>query len=76
MLHIVEIKRSRKDLTRVMAEIREWLDARRFEPDAFRCCTDQVDVAFRVEFKVKSEATACAETFSGRLVSPGEEPSG
>jgi hypothetical protein len=76
MLHIVEIRRNRENLARVMSEIREWLDARRFEPDAFRCSTDEENVTFRVEFKVKSEATACAATFSGRLVSRGEESSG
>ena len=71
MLHIVEIRRNREDLARVMSEIREWLDARRFEPDAFRCTTDEQSVTCR--FKIESEASACAEAFGGQVSSIGDK---
>ena len=40
MLYVVEIRRDREHLGQVMSAIREWLDAQRFEPDAFRCDQD------------------------------------
>ena len=40
MLYVVEIQREREQLSAIMARIREWLDAQRFEPDAFRCTAD------------------------------------
>ena len=41
MLYVVEIRREREQLSAIMASIREWLDNQRFEPDAFRCTTDE-----------------------------------
>ena len=66
MLHRVEIQRAPGTMTRVMGEIREWLDAKRFEPDSFRCVTDSDAIIFRLEFKNESEAEACAQRFGGR----------
>src|SRR5207248_11700588 len=40
-----------EELSTIMTRIREWLDAHRFEPDAFRCTTDERDVTCRLEFK-------------------------
>lgn len=71
MLYVVEIRREREDLAKVMSGIREWLDAQRFEPDIFRCTTAEESVTFRLEFKIASEAMACAEAFGGQLLSPG-----
>ena len=35
MLYVVEIRRNHEHLAKVMSAIREWLDGRRFEPNAF-----------------------------------------
>ena len=68
MLYIVEIRRSHDELSTIMARVREWLDSQRFEPDAFRCTTNEHTVICRLEFKIESEAKGCAEAFSGTLV--------
>ena len=68
MLYAVEIRRDREDLTKNMSAVREWLDSRRFEPDVFRCDTDAEHVTFRLEFKIETEADACAETFGGQRI--------
>ena len=75
MLYVVEIRREREAFADVMSAIREWLDARRFEPDGFRCTTDEESVICRIEFKFENEARACADTFGGQLTSTGNEPS-
>ena len=41
MFYVVEIQRERDRLSEIMSAIREWLDNNRFEPDAFRCTTDE-----------------------------------
>jgi hypothetical protein len=71
MLYVVEIRRERQELSTIMARIREWLDRQRFEPDAFRCSTDEETVTCCVEFKIESEAIACAEAFGGGVRSMG-----
>ena len=68
MLYAVEIRCEREGLSTIMARIREWLDTRRFEPDAFRCATEKEAVTCRLEFKVESEAKACADAFGGELL--------
>lgn len=75
LLYVVEIRRDREHLAKAMAGIREWLDAQRFEPDAFRTMTDDATVAFRVEFKFEREAKACAEAFGGQMSTIGDKPS-
>jgi hypothetical protein len=72
MLYLVEIRREREPLAKAMSDIREWLDTRRFEPDAFRCNTDEEAVTFRLEFKNEGEAIACANAFGGRVSSVGD----
>ena len=67
MLYRVEIQRAPGTMTRVMGEIREWLDAKRFEPDSFRCVTDADGIVFRLEFRSESQAQACAQRFEARL---------
>jgi len=67
MLYVVEIQREPEQLSAIMARIREWLDAQRFEPNAFRCTTEDERVTCRLEFKIESEAKACAEAFGGEL---------
>jgi len=72
MLYVVEIRRERDDLAKVMSDIREWLDRRRFEPDAFRCVTGEESVTFRLEFGNENEALACAEAFGGSVKPVGD----
>jgi hypothetical protein len=71
MLYVVEIRRERDRLSETMSAIREWLDGHRFEPDAFRCTTDEQTATYRLEFKIESEASACAQAFSGQVISNG-----
>ena len=71
MLYVVEIRRGHDELSAIMARIREWLDTQRFEPDAFRCSTDEATVTCRLEFKSESEAIACAREFDGEMRSVG-----
>jgi hypothetical protein len=78
VLHRVEIRRRRADMTRSMSTIREWLDQQRFEPDTFRSITKGETVVFRLDFKIESESQACAEKFDGRVLSlsPSAAPPG
>jgi hypothetical protein len=76
MLYVVEIRRGHDELSAIMARIREWLDAQRFEPDAFRCSTDEAIVTCRLEFKFESEAIACARKFDGEIRSVGDKSAG
>lgn len=50
-----------------MSAIREWLDAQRIEPDAFRYSSSDAGVTFRLEFKHEIEARACADAFGGEI---------
>jgi len=52
----------------VMSEMREWLDARRIEPDIFRHTVEEASVTIHLQFKVQSEAIVFAHAFSGRLI--------
>jgi len=73
MLYVVEIRRERDQLSAIMAAVRAWLDSHRFEPDAFRCTTDDQSVTCRLEFKIESAAVACAEAFRGQVSSFGDK---
>jgi hypothetical protein len=68
MLFSVEVRCDAKDLVSVMSKMREWLDARRFEPDTFRDTVDGESVTIRVQFKVEHEAVAFGQAFSGQLL--------
>lgn len=72
MLSVVEIRRGRDEVSMLMARVREWLDSQRFEPDAFRCTTDEATVICRLEFKFENEALACANAFGGEVKLLGE----
>jgi hypothetical protein len=67
MSYIVEIRREREHLAQVMSAVREWLDAQRFEPDAFRCDQEGKNIVCRLEFKFETEARACADAFHGQV---------
>jgi hypothetical protein len=71
MLYVVQIRRERSELSEIMASVREWLDSQHFEPDAFRCSTDEENVTCRLEFKVENEAVACAKVFGGEVTAIG-----
>ena len=74
MLYVVEIRRAREHFAEAMSSVREWLDAQRFEPDAFRSETDDATVTFRVEFKFELEAKACADAFGGQVSTIDDKP--
>lgn len=76
MLYVVEIRRGRNELSTIMVRIREWLDGERYEPDAFRCSTDEATVTCRLEFKLGSEALTCARAFDGEVRSLGDKTAG
>ena len=67
MLHVIEIRRGREELSILMARVGEWLDKERFERDAYRCTTDKTSLTCRMEFELESEAAACAEAFGGEV---------
>jgi hypothetical protein len=71
MLYVVEIRRDREHLAKVMSSIREWLDGRRFQPDAFACDQEGQSIVCRLEFRNESEACACADAFKGQVSSTG-----
>jgi hypothetical protein len=67
LLYVVNIRREHASFSKVLADIREWLDAKRFEPDAFRCTPDNDCIIRRLDFKVEQEAAACAAFFNGAV---------
>ena len=76
MSYVVELRRGPDELSTLMARVREWLDSQNFEPDAFRCTTDETSVTCRLEFKYESEAIACAQAFDGELKPLGDKAGG
>jgi hypothetical protein len=66
-MRTVEMDLRAGELSAAMAEMRIWLDERRFEPSAFCCRRDGAGVLVRVDFKVTGEAEAFANRFSGRI---------
>ena len=72
MSYVVEIRRDREQLAQVMSTVREWLDAQRFEPDAFRCDQEGKSIVCRLEFKLETEARACADAFHGQVGTTGD----
>jgi hypothetical protein len=63
----VEMKLPPSELSGTMAEMRIWLDQRRFEPSVFSSRGNGADVLVRVGFKVSEEAKAFADRFAGRI---------
>ena len=49
-MHIVEFRHSGDALAGSMAEMRDWLDARRIAPKLFKMAVDSNSVVFRLEF--------------------------
>jgi hypothetical protein len=66
-MRTVEMDLRPSELSGAMAEMRIWLDERRFEPSIFCCRRDGAGFLVRVDFKVAGEAEAFAARFSGRI---------
>ncbi len=64
----VEVRCDTENLVSLMSEMREWLDARRIEPDIFRHTAEGPSVTIHLQFKVESEAIGFAQAFSGQLL--------
>ena len=76
MSYVVEFRRESQSLSMVMSAIREWLDAQRFEPNSFRCTTDEEAITCHLAFKFESEARACDAAFGGQSSSLGDQSTG
>jgi hypothetical protein len=63
---VVELSLPRGELCAAMAEMRIWLDERRFEPAVFSCREGEGGIVIRLDFPVATEAEAFAGRFSGR----------
>ena len=68
-MQIAEVAVSGEDLAARLAEMRTWLDNKRFEPSAFSFFQDRAVLLVRVSFKAGDEAQAFALKFGGRLLS-------
>jgi len=66
----VEVSLRSSELSGAMAEMRMWLDARRFEPSVFCCREEGSGFVVLVDFKVTAEAGAFADRFSGQIGRP------
>ena len=67
MMRSAEVRCDSENLVSIMAKMREWLDARRVEPDIFRHTVEGPSVTIHLQFEVESEAIAFAQAFSGQL---------
>lgn len=65
-MHNVELRVSPRELTGKMAEMRIWLDERRFEPAVFSCGEGGKALRVSIAFKAATEAEAFARRFGGR----------
>jgi hypothetical protein len=65
-------ERRERPLAKVLSDLREWLDAERFEPVTFRCTTENDCIICRLEFQFESEAAACAAVFNGTVTALGK----
>jgi hypothetical protein len=65
-MHNVELRVTPRELTGKMAEMRIWLDERRFEPAVFSCGEGGKALRVLVAFNAAGEAEAFARRFGGR----------
>jgi len=66
-MRTVEMRLQPQKLSETMAEMRMWLDERRFEPSSFTCHDCGAGVLVRVDFKVAEEADAFAGCFGNSV---------
>ena len=68
MSYVVEIRRDPEHLAHVMSAIREWLDAQRFEPDAFRCDQEGQSIVCRLESNWRARRVPAPMHFTAKWV--------
>jgi hypothetical protein len=66
-MRTVELRLQPQELSGTMAEMRIWLDERRFEPSSFTYNDSGDRVLVRIDFKVAEEADAFARCFGGSV---------
>lgn len=66
-MHMIEICVPDHDLAEKMAEMRTWLDDRRYEPLIFRYRQAHDGLVILVGFDVATDADAFAKRFGGRV---------
>lgn len=70
MSYVAEIFVIDGALTAQMKEIPEWLNHERFEPESFHYVQQDDGILLRVDFRAKTQATAFAQKFGGRVLDP------
>ena len=58
----------------VLAEMRGWLDRRRYEPSTFRYIFAAHCIVCTIDFASEAEAAEFARAFNGRIVAPTAGP--
>jgi hypothetical protein len=66
-MHTAEVRLNNNALASSLAEMRSWLDGKRYEPSSFDCFQASTSLVVRVSFKVAEEAQAFALKFGGTL---------
>jgi hypothetical protein len=74
-MQIVKVRLPAADLSREMAEMREWLDSNGYEPTRFKYDQDGVDVVVSVDFTLDDAAEAFASRFIAEPGPRGSAPS-
>ena len=72
-MQIVEVRHGGEALAGPMAEMRDWLDARRIAPKLFKMSVHSNGIVFRLEFATAADAADFAAAFHGNVV--GQEGS-
>jgi hypothetical protein len=67
-MHIVEVRGDGDALAGPMAEMRDWLDARRIAPKLFKMAVHSNIVVFRLDFATVDDAADFAAAFHGNVV--------
>ena len=74
-MQIVKVRLPAADLSREMAEMREWLDSNGYEPTRFKYDQDGVEVVVSVDFTLDDAAEAFASRFIAEHGPRGLAPS-
>ena len=67
-MHVVEIHHGSEELAAPLSQMRTWLDGKRIEPSAFQLSIIPRGMLFRLTFRERSQATAFAHAFHGRIM--------
>jgi hypothetical protein len=68
-MHTAEVRITGEDFAERLAEMRAWLDDKRFEPSSFIYFHDYAALLARVSFKTADEAQGFAAKFRGTVLS-------